>query len=143
MMKRVAGFLVGVSMCYSCGNTESANGGHSIAGTYVREYSREILNQLSGDKVGIRTVRDTLYITSAGDSYKIENRKWRMNDYDNDGWQDMKHSESGPLPPFNASYDEASRTLKSEGGAMPSLGMSSDGKLSVGNKSEISYVKLD
>ena len=49
MMTRVAGFLVGVSICYACGNGESANEKDSIAGTYVREYSREILNQLSGN----------------------------------------------------------------------------------------------
>jgi hypothetical protein len=143
MMRRVAGFLVGVSICYSCGNAERASGRDSIAGTYVREYSREILNQISGNKLGMRTVRDTLYITSAGDTYKIENRKWSMNDYDNVGWQDMRHSESGPMPSFNASYDEASKTLKSEGGAVPSLVISNDGRLSVGNKSETAYAKID
>ena len=143
MMTRVAGFLVGVSICYACGNSESANENDSIAGTYVREYSREILNQLSGNKVGMRTVRDTLYITAAGDEYKIENSKWSMNDYDNEGWQNMKHGESGPLPIFNASYDKNSRTLSSDGNQAPPLVIAEDGKLSVGNKSEIAYVKVD
>jgi hypothetical protein len=143
MMTRVAGFLVGVSICYACGNGDSANEKDSIAGTYVREYSKEILNQLSGNKVGMRTVRDTLYITSAGNEYKVANSKWSMNDYDNDGWQNMKHGESGPLPTFNASYNKDSRTLNSQGGAGPSLVIAEDGKLSVGNKSEIAYVKVD
>ena len=143
MMNRVAGFLVGVSICYACGNSESANEKDSIAGTYVREYSREILNQLSGNKVGMRTVRDTLYISSAGDGYKVANSKWSMNDYDNDGWQNMKHGESGPLPTFNASYDRGSRTLSSEGNAAPPLVLAEDGKLSVGKKSEIAYVKIN
>jgi hypothetical protein len=143
MMTRVAGFLVGVSICYACANSESTNEKDSIAGTYVRVYSREILNQLSGNKVGMRTVRDTLYISSVGNEYKVANSKWSMNDYDNDGWQNMKHGESGPLPTFNASYNKDSRTLNSEGGAAPSLVIAEDGKLSVGNKSEIAYVKVD
>ena len=142
MMMRVVGFLVGVSICYACGNSENANSrDESIAGTYVREYSREILNQLSGNKIGMRTVRDTLYITSAGEKFKVENAKWSMNDYDQDGWQNMEHGEGGPLPTFNAKYDEASRTLNS--GSAPDLVISRDGKLSVGGKSEIAYAKID
>lgn len=141
-MKRVVVFLVGVSICYSCGNTESSSGDDSIAGTYVREYSREILNQLSGNKVGMRVIRDTLYITSTQDGYKVENAKWSMNDYDNGGWQDMNHSESKPLPSFTATYDSESRTLNGESAA-PDLVLSEDGKLSVGGKSDIAYAKVD
>jgi hypothetical protein len=143
MMTRVAGFLVGVSICYACGNAESAKNRDSIAGTWVREYSREILNQNNGDKVGMRTVRDTLYITLAGERYKVENTKWSMNDYDNDGWQNMKHGESGPLPSFDASYDESTHTLSARGNEAPPLVIAQDGKLSVGNKSEIAYVKIE
>ena len=140
-MKRVAWFLFGVSVCYACGNTGGKEE-DSVAGTYVREYSNEILNQLSGDKVGMRTVRDTLYITSEGDGYKIQNAKWSMNDYDGDGWQNMKHAESAPLHSFKAMYDRNSRTLSSQHGSVPPLVVSADGKLSVGNKSEIAYVKV-
>jgi len=143
MKTRVAWFLLGISVCYACGNAERANESDLISGTYVREYSKEILNQLSGNKVGMRTVRDTLYISSSGDGYKVDNSKWSMNDYDNDGWQDMKHGESGPLPSFNASYDESSRTLTSEGNAAPPLVITDDGKLSVGEKSDIAYIKIE
>ena len=141
-MKRVAWFLFGVSICCACGNTGGKNE-DSVAGTYVREYSNEILNQLSGDKVGVRTVRDTLYITSAGDGYSIENTKWSMNDYDNDGWQNMKHGESGPLPSFKASYDNSTRSLISDVSSVPPIVVGNDGKLSIGSKSEIAYVKVD
>jgi hypothetical protein len=142
MTKRVVVFLVGVSICYACGNGESAGGGDSIAGTYVREYSREILNQLSGNKVGMRTVRDTLYITEGAGEYKIKNSKWSMNDYDDNGWQNMKHGESGPLSPFTAKYDQSSRSLTSSNGE-PNLVISQDGKISIGNKSEITYARID
>jgi hypothetical protein len=143
MMKRVVIFLIGISLCYACGNAESVSGDDSIAGTYVREYSKEILNQLNGNKVGMRTVRDTLYITSAGDNYQVQNAKWRMNDYDNEGWQDMKHGESGPLPAFAATFDKQTGTLKSETpGITPALTVV-DGKLSVGKQSDIAYSKID
>lgn len=142
MMMRVVSFLVGVSICYGCGNSESASSSNdSIAGTYVREYSSEILNQLSGNKMGMRTVRDTIYITSAGDNFKVRNAKWSMNDYDQEGWKNMEHAESGPLPTFTADYNESSRTLNS--GSAPDLVISEDNKLSVGGKSEIAYAKID
>ena len=139
MMKRVANFLIGVLICYACGNADKAND-DSIAGTYVREYSSEILNQLSGNKVGVRTIRDTLYITSAGRQYKVDNSKWSLNDYDNDGWQNMEHGESGPIPSFIATYDQTTHTLNSE--SAPDLIVSEDG-ISVGGKSEVTYAKMN
>lgn len=142
MMKRIVWLFVGVSICHGCGTAESSTD-DSIAGTYVREHSREILNQLSGSKVGMRTVRDTLYIISDGDSYQVKNSRWRMNDYDNDGWQNMEHGESGPLPDFKATYNKASGTLKSDVGLAPELVIAEDGRLSVGNKSEIAYTRVD
>ncbi|RAW01969.1 hypothetical protein [Pseudochryseolinea flava] len=142
MKMRVVSFLVGVSICYGCGNSESASSSNeSISGTYVREYSSEILNQLSGNKMGMRTVRDTIYISTAGEKFKVENAKWSMNDYDQEGWKNMEHAESGPLPAFTAEYDESSRTLNS--GSAPDLVISEDNKLSVGGKSEIAYAKIN
>ena len=143
MMNRIVWFCVGASVWYSCGNVENASE-DAVAGVYVREYSKEILNQLSGDKVGMRTVRDTLYIAPAGKDYKVENSKWRMNDYDDEGWQDMKHGESGPLPTYTATFDESTKSLKpGSSGLVPSLFIKEGGKLSVGEKSEVAYSKID
>jgi hypothetical protein len=141
MMMRGVCLVIGGLICYACGTKESASQ-DLVSGTYVREYSREILNQTSGNKLGMRTVRDTLYISSQGDRYQVKNVKWSMNDYDNDGWQDMKHSDSKPLPVFAATYDSKSRTLNGESAA-PDLVLSEDGKLSVGGKSEIAYAKIN
>jgi hypothetical protein len=141
MMMRVVCLVIGGSICYGCGTRENASK-DAVSGTYVREYSREILNQLSGNRVGMRTVRDTIFISSNGNGYQVKNVKWSMNDYDNDGWQDMKHSESKPLPSFTATYDAKSRTLNSESAA-PDLIISDDGKLSVGGKSDIAYAKIN
>ena len=141
-MKRLALFLLGTSICCAC-ETAETSADDSISGIYVREYSREIFNQLSGNKVGVRTVRDTLYISSAGDKYKVENAKWSMNDYDNDGWQNMEHAEGGPWPSFDATYDSNSKSLNAETiGSTPSL-LVDDRMISVGGKSDIVYNKVE
>ena len=143
MIKIVACLFAVAALVWSCGQVESGNN-DSVAGVYVREYSREILNQLSGDKVGTRSVRDTLFIELNGDHYKVKNTKWSMNDYDNDGWQNMQHSESKPLPSFEAIYDKESKALVAkQSGTVPNVVLSEDGKLSVGTKSEIAYTKID
>jgi len=138
-MKDVDLFLIGVLICYACGNAQKASD-DSIAGIYVREYSRKIPTNPS-NKVGICTIRDTLYITTAGKQYKVENAMWSMNDYDDTGWQNMEDVESGPFPTFIAIYDETSRTLNSR--AAPDIVVSEDGKLFVLGKSEIVYAKID
>lgn len=141
-MKHFVGFLIWISICWACGNpNKDGERADSISGTYVREFSREILSQSNGAKMGMRTVRDTLYVTFEGDGYKVRNTRWSMNDYDDDGWRDMEHAEGGPLASFTATYDEASRTLTS--GSAPKLVIAEDGRISVGGKSEIAYSKID
>ena len=127
----------------SCSPGESKSGDDAVAGIYVREYSTEILNQLSGEKVGIRTFRDTIRITSEQEGYRVENTKWRMNDYDQEGWRNMKHGETKPLPTFEARYDEASNSLTSDNPQLiPPLRLK-DGKLFVGEAGKTAYVKLE
>lgn len=142
MITRVAGFLVGVSMCYACGNTESSKTNDSIAGTYVREYSSEVLNELTGVKVGMQTFRDTLYITPWQDGYRIRNAKWRMNDYDNDGWRNMEHGDVRPIPSFDAAFDNGTSALVPKtAGIAPDLITKQDGVLSWRN-SKVAYSKI-
>lgn len=144
MMTRVVGFIVGASILYGCGSAEGTSQEDSITGTYIREYSNEILNELSGNKVGMRTTRDTIYISAADNGYRVENSKWSMNDYDQDGWRNMEHGEFGPMAPFDAIYNEDIKTLSSKNsGVAPDLVIGEDGKLSVGKKSQIAYTKID
>jgi hypothetical protein len=134
--------LIGISICYACGNAESANEGSSISGTYVREYSSEILNELSGSKVGMRTVRDTIVISSTDGGYKIVNAKWGMNDYDDKGWRNMEHSENKPLGTFEATYDSEEGVLSPKAaGVAPNLIINNKGELMVGKNSK-PYSKL-
>jgi hypothetical protein len=131
-------------MLTSCSNSESKDSSDDkISGIYVREYSKEILHQLSGNKVGMSTFRDSIKITESSDGYHVVNTKWKMNDYDQDGWQDMKHGESRPLPEFDATYDAQAKTLNPKtSGIAPALYIDKD-RLSVGPKSKIAYTKVD
>ena len=139
-MKDVDCFLIGVLICYACGNAQRAID-NSIAGIYVREHSRKILTQPGSNKTGVSTIRDTLFITTAGKQYKVENSIWCLNDYDDKGWQNMEDAESGPFPPFIAIYDETSRTLNSR--SAPDIVISEDGELFILGESKIVYTKLD
>ena len=127
----------------SCSTGESKSGDDAIAGIYVREYSTEILNQLSGEKVGMRTFRDTIRITSEQNGYRVENAKWRMNDYDQEGWVSMTHAEDRPLPTFFASYDEESSALKPENSSQAQPIFVEKGRLFKDRRKEIAYQKIE
>jgi hypothetical protein len=131
-------------MLTSCSSGESkASNDDKVAGVYVRQYSKEILHQLSGNKVGMTTFRDTIKISKSGHGYHVVNTKWRMNDFDQDGWQDMKHGENRPLPEFDASYDEGGNALNPKlSGVVPTLYIE-QGQLSIGPKSKIAYTKIN
>ena len=103
-------FVVCVSFA-ACNSAEKASSEENIAGVYVREFSHEIINTNSGDKVGLRRVRDTILVEHTDDGYLISNRKWKLNDYDQEGWVSMKHAEDRPLPTFEASFDATSNSL--------------------------------
>ena len=91
----------------SCGtNGDNAESTTDASGIYVREYAFEITNPDTGKKLGMRQVRDSLFIERSESGYQLSNRKWRMNDYDQEGWISMAHAEDRPLPTFFASYDD-------------------------------------
>ena len=99
-------------MLVSCNSESNSNSASADAsGVYVREYSIEITNPNTGNKIGMRQIRDSIFVERADDEYKVTNRKWRMNDYDQDGWVSMEHADERPMPTFYASYDEGSLQL--------------------------------
>jgi hypothetical protein len=97
----------------SCSTKESKESSDSASGVYVREYSFEITNPETGQKIGMRQVRDSIFVELGGGDYQVSNRKWRMNDYDNEGWVSMAHADDRPLPTFLASYDARTSSLNS------------------------------
>lgn len=106
---------LGVVSCSTKGESEIAD--DDASGTFVREYTIEISNPETGNKVGIRQIRDSIFIETSDNGYKVSNRKWRMNDYDQEGWVSMAHADDRPLPTFFASYDQNTNSLKPQGQA--------------------------
>jgi hypothetical protein len=58
---------------------------NDVSGVYVREYAVDVTHPKTGNNIGIRKIRDTIFIEQADNNYLISNRKWRMNDYDQEG----------------------------------------------------------
>lgn len=126
----------------SCAPGEKRPDRLSIAGAYAREYSKEILNQSSGEKVGIRTYRDTIRILEIEGGFQVKNTRWMMNEYDGEGWQDMKHGESRPFPEYVATFDREANTLTpSNAGGHPILYIDTE-KLFVGSTAKVAYTKV-
>lgn len=108
-------FIVWLALIiFSCNKQRDANATDEISGAYAREYSFKVVNQETGSEIGMRTIRDTILIRQIGNEFEVSNRKWRLNDYDKDGWQNMEHSDNRPFRPFLSRYDQKSSTLISE-----------------------------
>jgi hypothetical protein len=115
MTLRTIWVFAGAMVIVSCGTNGDKVGSTSDAsGIYVREYTIEINNPETGNKIGTRHIRDSIFIELGENGYQVLNRKWRMNDYDQEGWVSMAHAEDRPLPTFFASYDEKSGALRAD-----------------------------
>ncbi len=116
-----------------------------VSGIYVREYAVEISNPNTGEKIGMQQVRDSIFIKAGGDGYEVSNRKWRMNDYDQEGWVSMAHDDDRPTPTFLASFDEASERLspKSSDLAQPIYVDAENRKLFRNSSKDIVYEKVN
>lgn len=92
-------------------NTERNARAFSPSGVYVRQLISEVKQIESGAVIGMREIRDTIFITSFGNEFTINHHRWRLNDYDGNGWVNMAHGEDRPLPPYTASYHKQTKTL--------------------------------
>jgi hypothetical protein len=112
--RSIAIVIVGFGIA-SCNSKEQRTEYHEkISGVYVREHSFNVLNNESGQEVGVRTVRDSIFIKRFEDMFEISNHKWVNNDYDQEGWRNMEHSDDRPKPSYFAAYDSKDRELKTE-----------------------------
>lgn len=125
----------------SCGTKESQTlSEEDITGTYVREYSFEVKNLETGGKIGMRSIKDTIFIRPKQNGYEVSNNKWRLDDYDAEGWQSMRHSEDRPLQTYTAVYDPIDNSLIAE--LMVPLYLNlKEGKLFRGKESKSPYLK--
>ena len=97
----------------SCGSKEKASkASDRVAGAYAWEVSFPVTNLENGKEIGIGTIRDTIFIRPVEEGYEVSNRKWRLNDYDKEGWRSMEHSEDKPLPNYVAYFSEADASLR-------------------------------
>src|SRR5688572_2441134 len=114
----------------SCNSGERSRlGENNASGVYVREYAIEISNPNTGEKLGMRQIRDSIFLKQREEGYEVSNRKWRMNDYDQEGWVSMAHADDRPMPTFLASYDETSHSLNPKGGNVSQALFIENGKL--------------
>jgi hypothetical protein len=116
MRTRMTYFVAVGFAIFACSTGSESRTNDDVSGTYVREYSFKVINPETGIEVGVRTVRDTIFIQSAGNGYEISNNKWKLNDYDKEGWQSMAHSDDRPIPLFTAALDSKSISLISAEG---------------------------
>jgi hypothetical protein len=136
--------FAGAMVIVSCSTNGDKVGSTSDAsGIYVREYTVEINNPETGKKIGVRQVRDSIFVERGENGYQVSNRKWRMNDYDQEGWVSLAHAEDRPLPTFLASYDDQLGALTSEnsGGMQPIF--IENGRLFKDGNKEVSYQKVE
>lgn len=125
-----------------CSAKENSKVSDPISGTYVRVYSFKVVNPESGADIGMRTIRDTIFVEPGGDHYQVTNRKWATNDYDLEGWRNMQHSDDRPLASYSASFSSLDSTLNSQ--QMTTLRIVALGKkLYKGNNQSDAYIKIE
>lgn len=108
--------IIGI-LLISCGSNENhSQTEDEISGTYVKEYSLKVVNLETGTEVGIRNIRDTIFVHPKDRGYEVANKKWFQNSYDREGWRDMIHAEDRPLPNYQATFDPTDSTLYCESG---------------------------
>ena len=96
MITRFSFFVTVGLIAISCGSKERDTQTYNISGVYVREYSFKVIHPERGDTIGVRTIRDTIFIGQKNQYYEVSNRKWRLNDYDKEGWKSMEHDDDRP-----------------------------------------------
>jgi hypothetical protein len=107
--------LIFVGFAFGSCQTGNDSTQYDITGTYVREYSFKVIHPGTGDEIGTRTIRDTIFIhTKNKVVYEVSNSKWMLNDYDVAGWRNMEHAEDRPMPRYQARFDPIDSLIRSE-----------------------------
>jgi hypothetical protein len=114
MITRFSFFVTVGLIAISCGSKERDSQTDNISGVYIREYSFKVIHPERGDTIGMRTIRDTIFIRQKDQGYEVSNNKWSLNDYDIDGWKNMEHAEDHSMPTFHVTFNLADGSLDSE-----------------------------
>jgi hypothetical protein len=99
----------------SCGSRENHTKPETeITGAYVKQYSFKVVDTGTGREIGMSTVRDTIFIRSKENGFEVSNNKWRLNDYDREGWRNMEHAEDKPVSTYHAVFNPTDNSLNAE-----------------------------
>ncbi|HEU5292167.1 MAG TPA: hypothetical protein VFU05_16065 [Cyclobacteriaceae bacterium] len=112
-IKLILTVTVGFAIC-SCNPGRDSGTNDKITGSYTREYSVKVVHPETGNVVGMRTIRDTIFIRPTKNGYDVSNNRWMLNDYDRESWQSMEHSEDHPLRTYQATFDPTDNSLNAE-----------------------------
>jgi hypothetical protein len=104
-LKIVFGVLLTISIIACSPKENEYPSADEVPGTYVNEYSADVIDPDEGEVIGSRTVRDTIFIKREGDYFQVSNRIWLQNDYDGKGWVDSLQGERKPMETYEGEYD--------------------------------------
>ena len=139
-MKYIKLFLIPAVLVIGCQSKKSGQNSDDIAGTYVMEKTYEVRHEATGEPVGMATLRDTIIITKISDGYEVKNRKWKKNEFDEDGWVRQEHD---AMPVYKAKFDVSTQTLNSDpAGLFSSLKIKAGEKQLVKGKAKSKYEKV-
>jgi len=123
----------------ACSGTEPKG---KITGAYATEYSFEQKNIQTDKVVGKALIRDTFYIKAKEQGFEVQEKKWRKNDYDNNGWQEQVSIDKR-RPVYQVRFDKTDNTLISENGFYPPMIIDIAGKqLFLSDKKDKGYTKI-
>ncbi len=139
-MKIIKLLIIPAVLFVGCNSKKDQANSDDIAGTYVMEKTYEVRHEGTGEPVGMATLRDTIIITKTSDGYEVKNRKWKKNEFDEEGWVKQEHEAT---PDYKAKFEESTQTLSGEpAGLFGILEIISNEKRLVKGKSKIEYLKI-
>lgn len=139
-MKYIKLFLIPAILFIGCQSKKDGQNSDDIAGTYVMEKTYEVRHEATGEPVGMATLRDTIIITKISDGYEVKSRKWKKNEFDEEGWVKQEH---GSSPSYNAKFEESTQTLSSQvSGMFAPIEIDRSRNVLIRGKSRIEYTKV-
>lgn len=139
-MKIIKLLIISTVLFVGCNSKKDQASSDDITGTYVMEKTYEVRHEGTGEPVGMATLRDTIIITKISDGFEVKNRKWKKNEFDEEGWVKQDHD---AMPQYNAKYEEKTQTLNSDpAGLFGALEIRKSEKLLVKGKAKTEYRKV-
>ncbi len=98
MMRQILSSIVLTILFQACLKKEVRQ--EQIVGRYVKEVSFEVIHPFTNRNLGMGKIRDTIFVFPKQNGYEIVNNKWRKNDYDTLGWQNLQLEDNQPMPTY-------------------------------------------